>query len=107
MADQLGAVVPEEVLRRRAEGLDCRLLVDDDNRIGDGIEDRAQPQLTLAPRQFGGLAIGDVRMIPTKIGLPPSRASPTERSIGNTDPSLRRPTTSRPIPMIYLWPVRK
>jgi hypothetical protein len=40
--------------------LDRPLRVDDDDRIGDGVEDRAQPQLTLTQRQLGGLAVGDV-----------------------------------------------
>jgi len=60
MADHLRTVIPEEPLRRRAERLYYPLPVDDDDRIGDGVEDRAQPQLTLALRQFGSLAGGNV-----------------------------------------------
>jgi len=80
----------------------------DDNRMGNRVENRAQPQLAFATREIGCLAVSDItRMMPTKIGALPSCASPTERSIGNTDPSLRRPTTSWPIPMIFLRPVRR
>jgi len=47
------------------------------------------------------------RMIPTKIASPATFASPTERSIGKVEPSLRLPATSRPMPMIFFSPVRR
>ena len=45
------------------------------------------------------------RMIPTKFRVPPSGISPTDSSIGNVVSSLRRPLTSRPIPIIFASPV--
>lgn len=44
--------------------------------------------------------------MPLKYRFSPTRNSLTARSIGNCEPSLRRPTTSRPIPMIFRSPVR-
>ena len=59
-ADHLGALKAEQPLRRRAEGLDHPLRIGDDNRIGDRVEDRAQPQLAFAPGELGCLAVGDI-----------------------------------------------
>jgi hypothetical protein len=70
VADHFSAVVPEQPLRCRTERMDLPSCVDDDDSIGDSVEDRAQPQLTLAPRQFGGLSIGDVADDPNKDGFP-------------------------------------
>ena len=44
---------------------------------------------------------------PVNIRRPPTLISLMERSIGKTVPSLRRPTTSRPMPMILRSPVRR
>src|SRR5207248_641094 len=65
-ADHLRTGVAEQPYRRRAEGLNNALRIDDDDRIGDGIEDRAQPQLALALRQLGGFTIGYVADDPDK-----------------------------------------
>ena len=47
-------------------------------------------------------------MMPVKKRLPsPSRHSAMERSSGTREPSLRRPSTSRPMPMIFRSPVRR
>ena len=47
------------------------------------------------------------RMMPTKAWLPPCGDSPTASSIGKVEPSLRRPITSRPMPMMRGMPVSK
>ena len=44
---------------------------------------------------------------PVNIRRPPTWISLMERSMGKTVPSLRRPTTSRPMPMIFRSPVRR
>ena len=45
------------------------------------------------------------RVMPVKVRRLPTRASLTARSSGKIEPSLRRPWTSRPMPMILRWPV--
>ncbi len=47
------------------------------------------------------------RTMPTKAWLPASGDSPTASSIGKVEPSLRRPITSRPVPMIFATPVAR
>ena len=49
--------------------MDEASLVDDNHCVGNGVEDRAQPQLTLALRQLGGFAVGDVPDDPDKDGF--------------------------------------
>ena len=44
-------------------------------------------------------------MKPVKKRRPPDRISPTDSSIGKVEPSLRWPTTTRPMPMILRSPV--
>ena len=44
---------------------------------------------------------------PLNIRRPPTVNSLIERSMGNVVPSLRRPATSRPMPMILRSPVRR
>ena len=45
------------------------------------------------------------RAMPVNIRRSPRRNSLTARCIGNVVPSFRCPTTSRPMPMIFLIPV--
>ena len=47
----------------------------------------------------------DLRL--SNMDAPSCLASPTDRSIGNVDPSLRWPITSRPIPIILRSPVSR
>ena len=47
------------------------------------------------------------RTMPTKAWLPACGDSPTASSIGKVEPSLRRPITSRPVPMIFATPVAR
>ena len=47
------------------------------------------------------------RTIPVKYRSPSRLNSPIDRDSGNSDPSLRRPVTSRPMPMIFASPVRR
>ena len=47
------------------------------------------------------------RTKPVKKRSPLANASPTASSIGNTVPSLRSPSTSRPMPMIRRSPVAR
>ena len=45
------------------------------------------------------------RMKPVKKRCSPERISPTASSIGKVEPSLRSPTTTRPMPMMRRSPV--
>ena len=64
--------------------------------------------MSSARRASSALRAEMSRMMPVKKRLPPlSRHSAIERSRGTSEPSLRRPSTSRPTPMIFRSPVRR
>ena len=69
-------------------------------RLLDDIVQKAQFGL-------GPLALGNVPDDAGEVAISPRRNSLTARSIGNVEPSLRRPMTSRPMPMIFASPVRR
>ena len=69
-------------------------------KLADGLHLLRLYQLFL-----GALALGQIVDDADEDGSPSRFASPTESSIGNREPSLRRPLTSRPVPMIFAAPV--
>ena len=60
-----------------------------------------EPELLLGLLAFGNVAYDPREKLPV-----PSFTSLTARSMGNVVPSLRRPVTSRPMPIIFFSPVR-
>ena len=63
-------------------------------------------RLELLEAGLGLLAFGQVADEPGEVAhRPPERISPTASSIGKVEPSLRWPTTTRPIPMMRRSPV--
>ena len=101
-----GRRVAENLLGGRIVRLDGAVFVDGDDPVDHMVHDGPHPLLGLSEFFLGPLALGDV---PDDAGeVPrssPKRNSLMARSIGKVVPSLRRPVTSRPMPMIFACPV--
>ena len=79
--------------------------VADPHPVGDRFADRPVDPLAVAESLLGLLPLGDVAH-DARVEPPiAERNSLTARSIGKVEPSRRRPSTSRPMPMIFGWPV--